>query len=151
VFEADPRAIRAMLVNLVENAMDACRIDTNKPRHHVLLRGTGRPDSVRFEVRDNGIGMDRETREKAFTLFFSSKGTEGTGLGLSVSYGIIKKVGGDISFVSYPAEEYPEKHGTTFTVQLPVVSPAAAAGKREPAAPPAAPPEPATAPEQHPL
>jgi len=113
VFEADPRAIRAMLVNLVENAMDACRIDTNKPRHHVLLRGTGRPDSVRFEVRDNGIGMDRETREKAFTLFFSSKGTEGTGLGLFIAHNIAQSHGGHIHLESEPGR------GTVFLVDLP--------------------------------
>ena len=40
-----------------------------------------------------------------------------------MSYGIIKKFGGDINFISYPAEEYPEKHGTIFTVQLPVTKP----------------------------
>ena len=42
------------------------------------------------------------------------------GLGLSMSYGIITKFGGNIIFTTFPADEYPEKHGTTFTVYLPI-------------------------------
>ncbi len=126
VFEADPRAIRAMLVNLVENALDACRIDQRKPSHCVRLRvggcgdggwsvpvGDCRQGTVRFEVSDNGIGMDAETRDKAFTLFFSSKGTEGTGLGLFIAHNIVQAHGGHIHLFSELGR------GTTFLVDLP--------------------------------
>ncbi len=126
VFEADPRAMRAMLVNLVENALDACRIDPRKPAHRVRVRAGGRgsgdwsipiadcrADTVRFEVSDNGIGMDAETRDKAFTLFFSSKGTEGTGLGLFIAHNIVQAHGGHIHLHSEPG------FGTTFLVDLP--------------------------------
>jgi signal transduction histidine kinase len=60
----------------------------------------GSDDHVEFVISDNGIGMDRETREKAFTLFFSSKGTEGTGLGLFVSNKIAIEHGGSIALES---------------------------------------------------
>ena len=64
-------------------------------------------------VRDNGIGMDRETREKAFTLFFSSKGTGGTGLGLFISNRIARSHGGRIELKSEAGV------GTQFVVALP--------------------------------
>lgn len=112
-FEADERAIRAMLVNLAENALDACRLDLKKPAHEVALR-VGRDERVTwFEIEDNGIGMERETREKAFGLFFSSKGTEGTGLGLFIANKIATAHGGTIQIESTPGV------GTRFAVSIP--------------------------------
>jgi signal transduction histidine kinase len=115
VFEADPQAIRSMLVNLLENSLDACRIDTKKMDHKVALHVNGDSDNVHFKITDNGIGMDQETKEKAFTLFFSSKGTEGTGLGLFVSNRIAKTHGGLISIESEAGT------GTSFLVTIPRV------------------------------
>jgi two-component system NtrC family sensor kinase len=147
--QGDPQELQQVFINLINNAVGAMK-GGGILRLKTRLMDDGQ--NVQVIVEDTGSGIPKKDQSRIFDPFFTTKKVgEGTGLGLSVSYGIIKKVGGDISFVSYPAEEYPEKHGTTFTVQLPVVSPAAAAGKREPAAPPAAPPEPATAPEQHPL
>jgi len=100
-FEADVQAVQSMLVNLVENALDACRLDARKPDHEVIVRLRGNADRVQFEVADNGIGMDRETREKAFTLFFSSKGT-GTGLGLFIADRIAQAHQGRITLSSEP-------------------------------------------------
>jgi len=111
-FEADPRAVRSLLVNLLENSLDACRLDNKKDEHEVTLRVKGLPDCVRFEVQDNGIGMDRETREKVFSLFFSSKGTEGTGLGLFVANRIARAHGGSIELESEVGV------GTKFVVEL---------------------------------
>jgi signal transduction histidine kinase len=111
--EADDQAIRSMLINLIENSLDACRLDTRKSDHQVTLGVSGDDDSVRFEISDNGIGMDRETREKAFSLFFSSKGSEGTGLGLFVSNRIAKTHGGRIDLKSEIGI------GTSFIVTLP--------------------------------
>jgi signal transduction histidine kinase len=98
--EADEKALRAMLVNLTENALDACRLDKAKARHRVALRASDGGSAVRFEVEDNGIGMEQETREKAFSLFFSSKGSEGTGLGLFVANKIATAHGGTIQIDS---------------------------------------------------
>ena len=112
-FEADALAVRALLVNLIENSLDACRLDGKKPGHQVDVRLQGYPDHVQYEVEDNGVGMDRETREKAFSLFFSSKGLEGTGLGLFISNRIAKSHGGSIELESEPGA------GTRFVVKLP--------------------------------
>jgi len=115
-FEADAQAVRSLLVNLIENSVDACRLDS-KQDHHVSIRLKGLPDHIQYEVEDNGIGMDQETREKAFSLFFSSKGAEGTGLGLFISDRIAKSHGGFIELESTPGV------GTRFVVNLPRVRP----------------------------
>jgi PAS domain S-box-containing protein len=110
-FEGDGQAIRALLANLVENSLDACRLHQCCDGHQVILRVDGGPETVRFEVEDDGIGMDQETQEKVFTLFFSSKGT-GTGLGLFISDKIARAHGGDIELESAPGK------GTRFIVSL---------------------------------
>ena len=99
-FDADPQAMRSMLVNLLENSLDACRVDTKQPEHEVHFRVQGFPDRVLFEIEDDGIGMDQETREKAFSLFFSSKGVKGTGLGLFIASKIVRSHQGDINLES---------------------------------------------------
>jgi signal transduction histidine kinase len=111
--EADPRATRALLVNLVENSLDACRLDGAGTNHEVTLRVTGFSDHVQYEVLDNGIGMDQETRDKAFSLFFSSKGSAGTGLGLFIANRIARAHGGTITLESELGV------GTRFIVKLP--------------------------------
>ena len=73
--------------------------------------------SIIFEVSDNGIGMDRETREKALSLFFSSKGAGGTGLGLFIANKIAQAHGGEINI------ESEENKGSKFTVTLPLNRP----------------------------
>jgi signal transduction histidine kinase len=114
--EADSQAIRALLANLLENSLDACRMDQNKAEHRVTLRLRGFPDHVEFEVEDTGIGMDQEALDKAFTLFYSSKGT-GTGLGLFISDKIAQAHGGSIELESKPGV------GTRFVVRLPRTRP----------------------------
>ena len=114
-FEGDARAIHAMLVNLAENALDACRVDSKKNRHSVALKAADHEGQVRFVIEDNGIGMDRETREKVFTAFFSSKGSEGTGLGLFIANKIATAHGGKIRVESEPDA------GTRFIVDIPRV------------------------------
>ncbi|NIM51952.1 MAG: PAS domain-containing protein [Gemmatimonadales bacterium] len=112
-FEGDAQAVRSLLVNLIENSIDACRLDGKKPEHNVTVRLQGFADLVQFEVEDNGIGMDQETREKAFTMFFSSKGMEGTGLGLFIADRIARAHGGTVDLESESGA------GTRFIVKLP--------------------------------
>ena len=109
--------MRALLVNLLENSIDACRLDDKKSEHRVGVLVEGHPDYVQFEVKDNGIGMDQETRDKVFSLFFSSKGSEGTGLGLFISNRIAKAHGGGVELESEPGA------GTQSVVKLPRVRP----------------------------
>ena len=122
--KGDPRELQQVFINLINNAMDAMR-GGGLLRVATLPAPDGK--RVAIEFSDTGNGIPREAQPKIFDPFFTTKRTgEGTGLGLSVSYGIITKFGGNIIFTSYPAAEYPEKHGTTFTVYLPMVSSAEA-------------------------
>lgn len=70
-------------------------------------------DTVAVSIADNGTGMSEETLKHIFEPFFTTKGGKGTGLGLPITYGIIKKLGGDIEVQSK------EGKGTTMTVYLP--------------------------------
>ncbi|MBE1423453.1 signal transduction histidine kinase/FixJ family two-component response regulator [Desulfomicrobium macestii] len=112
-FEIDPEVISAGLVNILENAVDACIEDEGKDRHIVSFLIEGGKDSVSFVIRDNGPGMDRSTQEKMFSLFFSSKGSKGTGLGLYIANDVVHQHGGQIHVDSTPGE------GTEFRVVLP--------------------------------
>jgi PAS domain S-box-containing protein len=114
---ADLKAVRSLLINLVENAMDACRVDTKKKDHLVRLKLRGYPEYIEYEVEDNGIGMDQEIRERAFSLFFSSKRGSGTGLGLFISNKIAQAHGGEIKI------ESELNKGTRMIVKLPRKSP----------------------------
>ena len=70
---------------------------------------------VLIEVSDTGIGISIENQKRLFTPFFTTKPKgEGTGLGLSVSYGIIERLGGSIGVESAPGA------GSTFTIRLPL-------------------------------
>ena len=117
-FKGDYKAIRTLLVNLLENSFDACRLDRKKEEHFVRFSVEELDDIVRFTIEDNGLGMDRESQEKAFSLFFSSKGAEGTGLGLYISNKIAQSHGGSIDIASKAGL------GTKFTVTLPIQQPA---------------------------
>lgn len=124
-FEGDPQMIRSLLVNLIENSFDACRIDKQKADHHMKIELTDQPDRVQFVISDNGVGMDQETREKVFSLFFSSKGAGGTGLGLFIANKIVQSHGGKITVKSE------EGQGSRFLVELPRNRPQPAAAGAE--------------------
>ena len=112
LFEADKNAVKSLIINLLDNSLDACRIDKKKEHHKITFEIKGQPDNVIFEVTDNGIGMDRETREKALSMFFSSKGAGGTGLGLFIANKIAEAHGGMINI------ESDEGDGSKFTVTM---------------------------------
>lgn len=111
----DPEGIHRVLLNLVSNAVDACiDISSANQERKVILRTTSLPGwAVEYQVEDNGCGMDDDTREKIFHLFFSTKGSKGTGLGLMIAKKIVQEHGGEI-VVSSEKEK-----GTLFSVRLP--------------------------------
>ncbi|RLB39245.1 MAG: hypothetical protein DRH12_11755, partial [Deltaproteobacteria bacterium] len=111
----DKSAIHRCLLNLISNAIDACTLEgLTNGRGRVVIK-TDRPAGwgVRFQVIDNGTGMDQETQQKLFTDFFTTKGYKGTGLGLPVTQKIVKEHKGRLEFKSAPGK------GTTFTLLLP--------------------------------
>jgi len=116
-FEIDSGCIHSALINILENAVDACMRDKSKEKHRIIFKVIPDEKNINFEVSDNGTGMDMETREKLFTLFFSTKGTKGTGLGLFISNKIIQQHGGYIKVSSLPGQ------GSKFTISIPKTTP----------------------------
>jgi signal transduction histidine kinase len=108
---ADPLLIREVITNLVNNAIDAA------PQHGHVELSTGRRSNgwPYFSVADNGPGVPDENRHHLFEPHFTTKET-GTGLGLFMSYGIVREHQGDILFNNN------RPHGALFTVTLPPFS-----------------------------
>jgi signal transduction histidine kinase/FixJ family two-component response regulator len=111
--ELDTGIIHSVLGNMLENAIDACRIDTADKEHRIGIQARHDSRYLFFEVTDTGIGMDEKTRESLFRTVQSTKGRRGTGLGLFMSSRIIAQQGGAISVVSVPGQ------GSTFTLKIP--------------------------------
>ncbi|HPR02246.1 MAG TPA: ATP-binding protein, partial [Saprospiraceae bacterium] len=103
--------IGRVLLNLINNAFQAVS-DVKDPQ--VLVSTKRLEDGIEIRVIDNGSGIPDNIRDKIFQPFFTTKPTgQGTGLGLSLSYDIVKAHGGEISFSSLPVE------GTQFKILLP--------------------------------
>lgn len=110
---ADKTAFTQLLLNLAVNAAAAMG-GAGTVTIALRAEGTGDGRRVRIEVADTGCGMDRATLERAFEPFFTTKPVgQGTGLGLSVAYGLVKEMRGDIALESAPGR------GTTVVVLLP--------------------------------
>lgn len=98
-----------VIVNLILNALDAM------PDGGALAVCTGlEDDRVWVEVGDTGVGIDAGAQHRLFDPFFSTKGRQGLGLGLSVSHGIVERHRGEITVESEPGR------GSKFTVWLPL-------------------------------
>ena len=115
--EIDAGFVHSALINILENAADACVKDKSKKGHRVVFGVREDKNAIVFTISDNGIGMDQETRKKIFTLFFSSKDGEGTGLGLFISHKIVEQHGGTILINSKLGA------GSEFIVRIPKVIP----------------------------
>ena len=101
------------LLNLVGNALDSIPPGCEGQVEIVTTWDKERGEAV-LSVSDNGAGISDEDRRKIFQLFYSTKGSRGTGIGLAVTKKIIEEHGGRISFESVEGE------GATFTVRLPL-------------------------------
>jgi len=95
----DPKGIHTCLTNLVSNAIDACRM-SDKKKNEVRIVVEDKKGVLSFIVSDSGSGMDTEIKRKVFTTFFTTKGGQGTGLGLLTTRKIVKEHGGKISAYS---------------------------------------------------
>ena len=109
---SDRGQLQQVFLNIFNNAIDAIgqggKIEVTTSQFD--------SEHVQVEVSDNGCGMSSETMQRIFEPFYTTKPTgKGTGLGMSISYGIIKKLGGEIKV------ESAEGQGTLFTFILPVV------------------------------
>ena len=105
----DEAELREAVVNIMINALEAMPSGgalsiTTEQRDHLAV----------ISISDTGVGMTAKTRKRIFEPFFTSKGKEGLGMGLSVVYGIVKRHKGDITVSSEPHE------GSTFMISLPI-------------------------------
>ena len=113
--QASPSELQQVLLNLVNNAIDAIE----RPGGTVTVSTRVAGDEVVLEVRDTGKGIPEANLGRIFDPFFTTKPVgQGTGLGLPICYGIVEKMGGRIT-----VESEIEK-GTTFTVFIPREAPA---------------------------
>ncbi len=109
--KGDPVELREVLVNMIYNAIDAMpsggevRVATQEIRDRVMVY-----------ITDTGTGMTPEVKQRLFDPFFTTKGKAGTGMGLAVSFGIIRRHEGSIEVDSEPGR------GTTFKISLPKVT-----------------------------
>ena len=124
----DPVQLQEVLINIAANASDAMpnggdltitaqnvNLTADEPVGNQGAR-IGAGDYVLIKVADTGVGMDQETQARVFEPFFTTKPVgEGTGLGLSSTYGIVKQSGGWIKVESHPG------NGSTFTIYLPLI------------------------------
>src|SRR5207253_4359961 len=100
--------LREVLVNMVFNAVDAM-----PQGGRLMLSAEEVNNSIEIAISDTGIGMNPEIRSRVFDPFFTTKGKAGMGLGLAVSYGIIRRHEGSVSVHSEP------ERGTSFRILLP--------------------------------
>lgn len=107
--------LREVLTNLIINAVDAMpEGGTITVRTKPRSKKNGDAPEIILEVSDTGTGMDEETRVRCLEPFFSTKGHRGTGLGLSMVYGVIERHDGNIEIDSEPGK------GTTMRLIFPV-------------------------------
>ncbi|WP_438444579.1 ATP-binding protein [Gorillibacterium sp. sgz5001074] len=107
----DLKQVKQVLMNIVKNAVEAVA-QSRGPEGRIQILAVHEAPWIKITVSDNGDGMDADTASRLFDPFFTTK-EAGTGLGLSVSYRIIKNHGGKIDVRSRPAQ------GTTFSICLP--------------------------------
>ena len=110
--QIDQTRLEQILVNLIGNALDAMQA---QPAPQLWLEGQSAEGKYRLLVRDNGHGIDPETRKHLFEPFFTTKpGEQGLGLGLTLSASLAAATGGSL------AVEHPASGGTAFALNLPL-------------------------------
>ncbi len=105
----NPTELKEVLVNMINNAMDAMPDGGS-----ITFSVRSDENTVFVSVSDTGKGMSEEVKKQMFDPFFTTRRPEGTGLGMSVSYGVIKRHNGKIEV------ESEEGKGTTFNMSIPI-------------------------------
>jgi len=118
---AEPIRLEQVFINLLTNARDAIDVKwqtgklVDEDEKTISLHTYSSAKGVFFEISDSGIGIPEPNRNKIFEPFFTTKRIgEGTGIGLSISYGIIKDFQGNIQVLSEPSE------GASFIIKFPI-------------------------------
>lgn len=126
-----PGEMRQVLSNLVTNAIEASSMRGRLRVRVRCSRNWSDPDvrGIRISVGDNGSGIDPAVQRRLGEPFFTTKGQRGTGLGLWVTRSIVQRYGGEIQLRSSVA---PDRHGTVFSVFLPVNLGPRIVGRRDP-------------------
>ena len=106
----DERLLKIAVINLLKNSKEALK---SKKNGKIVIKTSFDSDAVYLDISDNGSGMDEETLKKIFDPYFTTK-AEGSGLGLPLTYKIIKEHDCEIKVNSELCE------GTTFTISFPI-------------------------------
>lgn len=115
LIEGEPFQLEQVWINLISNARDALDVLGNDMNKKISIKSRTDGDKIIVEVKDNGIGMTKDQLHKVFEPFFTTKPPgKGMGLGMSISYGIVKAHDGKIEISSE------KDKGTLITVSLPV-------------------------------
>ena len=108
---SDSAQLQQVFLNIIDNAIDAIGKDGNI---QIRTMAVHEPDEVIITIKDSGPGIAKEKLDKIFDPFFTTKKVgEGTGLGLTISFSIIQKLGGSLKV------ESEEGQGATFIISLP--------------------------------
>lgn len=116
---SDRDKLKQILMNIIHNSLDAVKADNRTQRTdnggiiEIEAKATG--DKVIITIKDNGCGMDEETKGKVFKPFFTTK-AKGTGLGLAIVDKLVKSIGGSVEVESNSSEP---QRGTVFRVVIP--------------------------------
>lgn len=114
IVEVDPVIFQSAIINILENAIDACMEDVSSKDHEIIFEVKESGHSVIFRIEDNGTGIEEDLQEDIFTIFYSSKKNKGTGLGLFITEKIVTEHGGSIKLISEKGV------GSTFIISIPV-------------------------------
>lgn len=121
--EVVPQDIGRVLLNLITNAFHACtekqkassELEVNDFHPTVVVSTKKERNNIKITVKDNGNGVPEHIVDKIFQPFFTTKPTgEGTGLGLSLSYDIVKALGGQLTL------ETKDQKGSSFSITIPI-------------------------------
>ncbi len=105
-----PSQLNQVFLNIISNAIEAL-----EGKGRITIQTSIPYGKVVISIKDNGVGMNKKTKNRIFDPFYTTKEVgKGVGLGLSISYGIIEKHGGEILVISTP------KQGTEFRIKLPL-------------------------------